>query len=41
MYIYFEGFVRWVNEYNILQHELTTAMQYQFKSLRFEPLDYT
>jgi len=27
-----KGYVRCVNKYNILQHELTTAMQYQLKN---------
>ncbi len=33
--IYIKGYVRCVNKYNILQHELTTAMQYQLKKRRY------
>ena len=33
-YLFVRGYVRCVNKYNILKHELTTAMQYRISSLR-------
>jgi len=32
--IYIKGCVRWITKYYILQHELTTAMQYQLVTVR-------
>ena len=32
--IYIKGCVRWITKYYILQHELTTAMQYQLVKVR-------
>jgi len=32
--IYIKGCVRWITKYYILQHELTTAMQYQLVTFR-------
>ena len=29
-----KGYVRWITKYDILQHELTTAMQYQLINFR-------
>ncbi len=40
-YIYLRGYARFTDSCNTLQHELTTAMQYQLITLSKKPLDRT